>query len=241
MRHTRIVALVPTHREGLPADFASQLAESLRSLGDTALQLSSDDIDAELGSGSAQTLFEDTANGRLRNWLNEREERFRYVLYECDATLTPWTRRCLRQADLVLAVARADDDPVPGEIERELLLADVSSGSRHELVLLHAPNTTRPSGTARWLDARGAALVAHHHVRTDRVSDIARLARSIGGASLGLALSGGGARGFAQLGVMRALADVGLSADVVGGTSMGAGARCALRGSGHDVTTIIEL
>lgn len=240
VRHTRIVALVPTHPAGLPAGFAPQLAEALRSLGDTALQLSSDDIDAELGTGSAESVVEDLASGRLRNWLDEREERFRYVLYECDAALTPWTRRCLRQADLVLAVARPGDDPTPGDIERVLLPADSSSlGSRYELVLLHPPNTTHPSGTARWLEARGTAVVAHHHVRTDRVSDVARLARSIAGASLGLALSGGGARGFAHLGVIRALADVGLSVDVVGGTSMGA-VLGALYAIGHDIPTIIE-
>jgi NTE family protein/lysophospholipid hydrolase len=107
-------------------------------------------------------------------------------------------------------------------------------------VLLHAPNTAHPSGTSRWLDPRAAADVTHHHVRTDREGDVARLARSIGGASLGLALSGGGARGFAQLGVIRALADFGLSVDVVGGASMGA-VLGALHAIGHDVPTIVEL
>lgn len=247
VRHTRVVALVPAQGSGLPAGFASQLAEALRSLGDTVFHLASDDVDAELGTGSAQTIFEDTSNDRLLNWLNEREERFRYVVYECDAALTPWTRRCLRQADLVLAVARADADAAPGEIERALCESEPSelsqsgaSASRYELILLHAAATARPSGTARWLDARGTALAAHHHIRLDRANDIARLARSIGGASLGLALSGGGARGFAHLGVIRALAESGLAVDLVGGTSMGAvlGGLCAL---GHDVPAIIDL
>ncbi len=47
--------------------------------------------------------------------------------------------------------------------------------------------------------------------------------RPVGGAPLrlGLALGGGGARGFAHLGVLKVLAREGLHADVVAGTSMG--------------------
>jgi NTE family protein/lysophospholipid hydrolase len=244
-RFARTVALVPAQRAGMPGDFAPQLAASLCSSGDTVLRLSSATVDAELGTSASQTPFDDVANGRLLNWLNEREERFRYVVYECDPALTPWTQRCLRQADLVLAIALASDDPAPGDVERALLqpagAGPGASSPRYELVLLHAPGTTHPSGTARWLHARAAGtLTAHHHVRLYRPADIARLARSIAGASLGLALSGGGARGFAQLGVMRALSEFGLEVDVAGGTSMGA-IMAGLLAMGHDLETMIEM
>ena len=244
-RFARTVALVPASRTGMPAEFAPRLAESLGSTGDTVLRLSSATVDAELGASASQTPFDDMANGRLFNWLNEREEHFRYVVYECDAALTPWTQRCLRQADIVLAVALGVDDPAPGDVERTLLRkAGAEPGTtspRYELVLLHAPDVMRPSGTARWLHARAAgAVTAHHHVRLHRQADIARLARSIAGASLGLALSGGGARGFAQLGVMRALTEFGLDVDVVGGTSMGA-IMAGLLAMGHDLETMIEM
>lgn len=39
------------------------------------------------------------------------------------------------------------------------------------------------------------------------------------GKAVGLVLSGGGSRGLAHLGVLRALDDAGISVDVVGGTS----------------------
>src|SRR5512140_1606679 len=86
-RFARTVALVPSNRAGMPRDFAPQLAESMRVSGDTVLRLSSASVDAELGAGASQTPFDDMANGRLLNWLNEREERFRYVMYECDPGL----------------------------------------------------------------------------------------------------------------------------------------------------------
>ena len=44
------------------------------------------------------------------------------------------------------------------------------------------------------------------HVREGRPGDVARLARLASGHGYGLVLSGGGARGFAHLGVLRALA-----------------------------------
>jgi lysophospholipid hydrolase len=244
-RFARTVALVSAHREEIASAFAPRLSEALVALGDSVLRLSSATVDAELGADIAQTRFEDLANGRLINWLNEREERYRYVVYECDRTLTPWTQRCLRQADLVLTVGHAGDDPEPGVVERALMdpptgVADATP-PRYELVILHESDEKRPTGTIRWLNARArGGLAAHHHVRLDRANDVARLARSIAGASLGLALSGGGARGFAQIGVMRALDEHGLAIDLVGGTSMGS-VMGGLHAMGFDLPTMIAM
>ncbi len=58
-----------------------------------------------------------------------------------------------------------------------------------------------------------------------------RLARILAGRAVGLVLSGGGARGFAHLGVLRALEELGVALDKVGGTSIGAPmAACPARG-----------
>ncbi|DAZ93126.1 TPA: LOW QUALITY PROTEIN: hypothetical protein N0F65_009702, partial [Lagenidium giganteum] len=53
-------------------------------------------------------------------------------------------------------------------------------------------------------------------------ADFLRLARRITGNAVGLVLGGGGARGLAHLGVLRALEECGIHVDVVGGTSIGA-------------------
>jgi len=49
-----------------------------------------------------------------------------------------------------------------------------------------------------------------------------RLARQLTGRAVGLTLGGGGARGLAHLGIIRALEEAGIVIDMVGGTSQGA-------------------
>lgn len=53
-------------------------------------------------------------------------------------------------------------------------------------------------------------------------SDFHRIARRLTGKSIGMVLGGGGARGIAHLGVIRALEEAGIPIDIVGGTSIGA-------------------
>jgi lysophospholipid hydrolase len=51
--------------------------------------------------------------------------------------------------------------------------------------------------------------------------DFHRLARRLCGKSVGLVLGGGGARGIAQVGVIKALEEAGIPIDIIGGTSIG--------------------
>jgi NTE family protein/lysophospholipid hydrolase len=136
------------------------------------------------------------------------------VIYQPDAEDTAWSRLCLSQSDIVLLAASAGDDPSIGAVEARAL---AMGWVRCELVLLHP---ARPAGTARWLTGR--AVADHHHLRANQPGDVARLARMMTGAGCGLVLGGGGARGIAHLGVIRALEEAGVPIDVVGGTSMGA-------------------
>jgi NTE family protein len=62
----------------------------------------------------------------------------------------------------------------------------------------------------------------HFHMRWSGEADSARLARVLAGRSVGLVLGGGGARGFAHLGLIRALEEQHITVDVAGGSSMGA-------------------
>ena len=57
--------------------------------------------------------------------------------------------------------------------------------------------------------------------RSQHSSDFARLARRLCGKSIALVLGGGGARGCAHVGVLRALEERGIPVDLVGGTSIG--------------------
>jgi NTE family protein len=120
-----------------------------------------------------------------------------------------------------MLLADATSTPVLSPVERECLgdTAPISIANR-TLVLLHAPETKSPKGTASWLAKRAAAR--HFHIRPQRDADMRRIARIISGRAVGLVLAGGGAKGFAHVGVLKALEEAGIDVDFVGGTSIGA-------------------
>lgn len=187
--------------------FAAELVEALRRWGGAAIE-SRDRIDARFGRGAADTHLDP----RVTAWLDELELRNDIILLVADGD-SEWTRRCLRQADEVLLLARADAEAGVHPLE------DQTRG-RKTLVLLHDESVAHPRGTARWLDRH--PVDAHVHVRPALRRDVARLARIVSGNAIGMVLAGGGARGFAHLGVYKALREAGIEIDYVGGTSMGA-------------------
>jgi NTE family protein len=75
------------------------------------------------------------------------------------------------------------------------------------------------------------------HVRVGDALTVARVARLVSGCATGLALSGGGARGFAHIGVIKALEDAAIPVDFICGTSMGA-IVAALYASGFNIERI---
>jgi NTE family protein len=135
-----------------------------------------------------------------------------YVIYLADAGKTPWTRLCLRQADTALVIAQGLDAPRPIPS-----FGEINAGISTSLILLW-PGEIIPGKTGPWLDSLRPR--AHHHVRSP--SDIGRAARLLTGKGLGIVLAGGGARGLAHVGVIRAFAEHGIVVDAVVGTSIGA-------------------
>ncbi len=107
---------------------------------------------------------------------------------------------------------------------------------RHRLLdfILVQPSDARwPKESDRWLSAALASRL--FQIRLNDAADVARLARIYAGRSVGLALSGGGARAYAHVGVARALAELGVPIDFVAGTSMGAVIAAGLAmGWGHE-------
>lgn len=200
--------------------FTARLVASLSTLGPT-LHLDARRLDAELGAGAAQCPDGSLQHERMAAWLNEQEGRYEVVVYEADPRPSAWTRRCLRQADQILVVGLGGDPPALGALAPELASLEDEQGKQFEhLVLLHPDADWRPRDTAGWLRLR--PFHGHHHLRLGRPGDVDRLARFLTGNAVGLVLGGGGARGFAHIGVLRALEEAGVAIDRIGGTSMGA-------------------
>jgi NTE family protein len=214
------VCLVPiSDGFDLPA-FGSALADAMGQWGPVRLE-TRETIEAQFGAGAANARPADERYHQLSTWLDETERDHASTIFLADDGESEWTRRCIRHADQVLFVARADAAMRIHPIEERLCMGDRAiTAARQSLVLLHPAWRHHPTGTAAWLDRR--PMDAHHHVRPERPQDVARLARVLTGNAVGLVLSGGGARGFAHLGVYRALEEAGIEVDIVGGTSIGA-------------------
>jgi predicted acylesterase/phospholipase RssA/CRP-like cAMP-binding protein len=218
-RHTRAltIALIPASQEVPLSEFGRNLYRSLEDF--CILYLDHDRFDRLYGRrGASQTTLGDPISLIVASWMSEQETEYQYIFYAAEPTWSPWTQRCVRQADRIFIVGQSDADPEPGPVEAAIQSLEVAA--RTELVLLHPAGITRPTGTSKWLAQR--QVYAHHHVRINEDAHYQRLARTLTGRTVDLVLSGGAARGFAHLGVFRALEESGIQIDRVGGTSMGA-------------------
>ncbi|GAC1624447.1 MAG: patatin-like phospholipase family protein [Nevskia sp.] len=215
VRATQTLALVPADASVDMAAFAQRLRAGMPT---TPALIDAAAVDLALGSGAAQTPFRASeANARLLDWLAWREAGGQRLLYCAGNPGEIWTERCLRQADRVVIVAElaspAAASPMPELLRRLKLRTPV------ELVVLRR----KPEATSLVLGWRAACeLAGHHLVQPESSADFARLARQLSGTGLGLVLGGGAARGFAHVGVIRALEALNLPVDLVGGSSMGA-------------------
>jgi NTE family protein len=193
-------AIIPLQDGLLDEPIAQRLSAALREMGSRAAVL-----DASAGDQSAE-------------WFNTFEAEHDIVFYRGDAPDSAWTHLCLRQADRIFLLARADK-PLPLRPLDMPAFKERATGLP-QLLLLH------PSGKSDNLPEhfalRSGLFESHHHVRAGVGGDISRLARFISGRAVGFVLAGGGARGFAHIGVIKALMEAGVPFDNLGGTSMGA-------------------
>ncbi|XP_032689605.1 neuropathy target esterase sws isoform X2 [Odontomachus brunneus] len=234
------VAIVPVSDDVPLTAFTYELYHSLCAIG-PCLRLTSEVVRKTLG----MSIMEPANEYRLTSWLAQQEDQHRISLYQCDSSYTLWTQRCVRQADCILIVGLGDRPPSIGRTEREV--ERLVMRTQKELVLLHKEqNGQRPTNTVQWLNMR-SWVSSHHHIQCPKRmftrrsqyrinelyskvlmsepnvhSDFSRLARWLTGTSVGLVLGGGGARGAAHVGMLKAIVEAGIPIDMVGGVSIGA-------------------
>ncbi|KAG1704472.1 Neuropathy target esterase sws [Nymphon striatum] len=233
------VAILPASDDVPLSPFTLELYHSLSAIGPT-FRLTNEIVRRILGP----TILDSSNDYRLCTWLAQQEDHHRIVLYQCDTNFTPWTQHCIRQSDLILIVAKASNKPSIGKIEKQL--ENIAVRTQKELVLLHREDAKKPRNTVEWLNMRSWCS-SHHHIKCpnrmftkksqfrivemyNKVfenppsihSDFSRLARFLTGTSIGLVLGGGGARGAAHVGMIKAIQESGIPIDMVGGVSIGA-------------------
>lgn len=221
--------------EGIDIDeFATEFVAMRKDYGGPIARLSSKEL-SEVFSTADQARASEP-DSPVAHWLESAEAGNAALVLVADRETTPWTRRCLEQADEIVLVVRAHDDPEA--IDRVAHYFE-GNGLRllatKTLVLLHPLGARAATGTGAWLDR--ANVRRHFHIRIGNKSDMRRCARMLAGCGVGFVFSGGGARGFAHFGAINALAECGIVPDVVGGVSIGAivGSWCAMGVSGPDL------
>ncbi|HYN32151.1 MAG TPA: cyclic nucleotide-binding domain-containing protein, partial [Ilumatobacteraceae bacterium] len=217
----------------------AEMVEEIARFG-TAKHLSSDRVDRVLNrTAISQAATDNVGVPRLAEFMHEADVGNDHVVLQTDREMTAWTRRALRQADRVVVVCSPNPD-----VEERALISEIfetiddASHVARMLAVLHPPGTDRPRGTAALIGNWRIDDVVH--VRSGSAADVARLARLASGHGYGLVLSGGGARGFAHLGVLRALREQGVPVDQVAGCSMGTVVAAAIA-LGHDGDRLMEL
>jgi NTE family protein len=152
-------------------------------------------------------------------WFSEVERVHDFVLYVAETADVGWRQAVSRQVDRLFRVGRGDKKPPPVAANAAFAAA-LQAQQLVDLILLQPPGVKFPSGSEAWMQAAQPARLLH--VRRDERADIQRLARVVTGQSVGVVLSGGGARAYAHVGAIRALRERNVPLDFLCGVSMGA-------------------
>jgi NTE family protein len=179
-------------------------------------------------SHNSLTVFNDFINSEQGDLTQTREQvavlekkLANKIIYLIQTLDSPLSKYCLAKANKLYIIAHSQATP---QIDGALL-AKIHHFRPHltkdpELIILHNDGVTMPAHSNKWLALTQFSL--HHHLRISLTKDYQRLLRFIRGKAVGLVLSGGGTRGWAHLGVIKALREKKIPIDMIGGTSVGA-------------------
>lgn len=157
---------------------------------------------------------------KITRFLGDLEENNRLVVYQGDGRYTWWSKLAIQQADCVLVLVDSNTAPETSRIEECLAWASDVKNVRIEMVAVQAQVHPEIGEHASkevndWNEDR-PWVSKQHLVRSpfkNHLQDFSRMCRRITGQSIGLVLGGGGARGLAHLGVIKALNEAGIQGE----------------------------
>jgi NTE family protein len=205
----RTVALIDGGRELVPAAFERRIREGLAA------------IDAEIvDPARLNAMFPGRGLDapEVTDWLNRLEHTAPLVVYLADRQASPWARKAVRQADLVVFACRGDA-PAGALTDLEAFACEVHPPSARRLVRIHDRRSGAVRGTAAWLVRLPCFM--HHHVALEDQVDIDSLIRFLSGRAIGFVAAGGGSFGTAHVGIYKAFRERGVMFDIFVGTSVG--------------------
>jgi NTE family protein len=201
------------------------------------------ELDIHVGAAPSEALH-------VAPLLSHLGSHFDYVLIDAGKEVSPSALvECLVQSDLTYILLRPDTESLYG---MKLLMGELGSrpGGTYKHICPVVCADSFESASRFSDDCAAAGYPVHSILRGFPLADsrggidrspfftiqIRRMAREIGRCRIGLALSSGGARGLAHIGVIQVLEENGIEIDAVAGSSMGAYVG-AVWSYGHDGLT----
>lgn len=162
-----------------------------------------------------------SVHDKIKNKISATKKSVHRTLYILRGLDSPLAKYALKRANILYVTAYGNEKPA---IDSDLLevIANIrpNPGMPLNLILLYPDHTVMPQNTIGWLKLADFGL--HHHIRLDTKGDIQRLFRFIRGKAVGVVLGGGGTRGWAHIGAIKAIQAAKIPIDIIGGTSVGA-------------------
>lgn len=197
----RMISVMPLSRDVDYKPFVEELARSLGRFGNVNV--------------IHQSAIAQKNPSEIRELLHRLEKGSNFTIFDTSFD-EEWTDFCLSHSDRVVVVDRQDGT---GDLRSdEAYCQETHPRLLKDLVLL-TESKLGYLDTDRWTAKR--SIQRKFLVSRRELGGVSRLARHIAGNTLGIAFGGGGARGFAHIGVMQELQKLGVEVDMVAGTSMG--------------------
>ena len=223
-----IVGIVSFMNNKETQEFYNYFSNSLKMFGQTEnLNEISSNLDSNEDSLSFDILLENIISNN--DYL---------ILHSNDVNDITWKKNIVKYSDKVIIVGKPKDLEKLSNHEHEIINDYQKINlDKFWLVLNHNKEIQIPKNTKKTINIRNG--IRAFHIKNNHQSDIKRIVRFLTKQTIGLTLGGGGAKGFAHFGVYKAMNELNIPLDIIGGTSAGSivASQIAL---GHSFDEIIE-
>ncbi len=142
-----------------------------------------------------------------------------FILFKVDLNNEITKQLIYEKTQRVLVIAEHAEKPDLHDFVKKLINNKSYEFIKKELVLIYNKPKMVPQFTKLWLNE--GQFSQHYHIKMQQ-DDYNYLLRFLVGEPIGLVLSGGGIKGWAHVGALKALYEAQIPIDAVGGTSIGA-------------------
>ena len=207
-RRAQSFFIVPTHKRVDIETFSQTLNTSFSKYGTTKT----------IACGELEYSKSQTQELDLK--LDKIESENDFIIYQGVYGDTELSKHIFHHADQLVYLADGHADTEMTVIESELQQESGYDLIRKHLALEFPDDETLCTDRNLWQKDRDVERI--YPIKINGQEDHDRLSRFLTGRAIGLVLGGGGARGFAHIGVLKAFKEKGIPIDIVGGNSMGA-------------------